>query len=96
MSNNEFDDKQGSNDTINRRGLFKKYGPYTTPLVVSMLIPSKTYGHTTFQPYSTSQTCIDDPAGGSMHGIGMNGHCMINGAAGGGNTHPVANPGPVS
>lgn len=83
-------------DTLNRRKLLTKYGAYTAPLVVSMLVPSEAYGHNTMQPYSTSQTCADDASGGSMHGVGMNGHCMINGVMGGSQAHPVINPGPVS
>ena len=86
--------KKETKDKINRRELLAKYGPYTAPLVVSMLVPNEVYGHNTGQPYSTSATCVADPDGGNMHGPTMLGHCMINGATGGSQTHPVANPGP--
>jgi len=92
MKKNSF--KQESQDLIARRELLTKYGPYTAPIVVSMLVPQEAFGHNTMQPYSTSATCVADPAGGNMHGPTMVGHCMINGNPGGGQTHPVSNPGP--
>jgi len=94
MKDKKINSEKETEDTLARRELLTKYGPYTAPLVISMLIPSEAYGHNTGQPYSTSATCVADPAGGTMHGPTMTGHCMINGAMGGNQTHPVSNPGP--
>ena len=92
--NNDFKTGKKSPDKITRRELLAKYGPYTTPAVVSLLLPSETYGHDNGQVYSTSATCVADSSGGGMHGPTMTGHCMINGAMGGGQAHTVINPGP--
>jgi len=79
-------------ELVGRRELFKKYGPYTAPVVVSMLVPETAYGANAGTVYSTSQACVD--AGG--HNSGMRQHCMVDGRAGGSMTHNVINPGPVS
>ena len=94
MSDMKIDSDAKSEEKLARRELLTKYGAYTAPLVVSMLVPSEAYGHNTGQTYSTSASCVADAGGGNMHGPTMTGHCMINGAAGGGQTHPVINPGP--
>ena len=85
---------KNSSKLVTRRDLLKEYGPYTAPLVVSMLVPKEAYGHNNMIPYSTSAACASDASGGFMHSPTRVQHCMINGAAGGMNTHPVANPGP--
>lgn len=94
MSDQTIEPDNSPEERLNRRELLAKYGPYTAPLVVSMLVPEQAYGHNTGQVYSTSASCVADAAGGNMHGPTMTGHCMINGAAGGSQTHPVTNPGP--
>lgn len=80
---------------IDRRELFKKYGPYTAPLVIAMLSPETAYSHNSSDVYSTSAKCVADSSGGNMHGPTMTGHCMINGASGGGQAHTVTDPGPA-
>ena len=79
-------------ETIGRRELLKKYGPYTAPLVVSMLTPEIAYSANAGTVYSTSQACVD----ASGHTSGMRQHCMVDGRAGGAMTHNVINPGPIS
>lgn len=92
---NNQENTPDSQEKLTRRELLNKYGPYTAPLVVSMLIPNRVYSHNNMIPYSTSAACAADTGGGFMHSPTRTQHCMINGAAGGMNTHPVTNPGPA-
>jgi len=80
-----------SNNAISRRKLIGKYGAYTSPVVVSLLMPSKAYSDVDFQVYSTSAACISDSTAG--HTANMLSHCMIDGRMGGMNTHPVVDGG---
>ena len=77
---------------MGRRELFKKYGPYTAPVVVSLLSPNSGYAMNSGAVYSTSAACVADPLG--MH-AGMTRHCQIDGATPGPSAHEVTNPGPV-
>lgn len=79
-------------DTLGRRELISKYGPYTAPVVMCMLLPAEAYATNAGAIYSTSQACVD----ASGHTVTMSSHCMVNGRAGGMSTHTVINPGPVS
>lgn len=91
VKNSEPDSKK-LKDLVGRRELLQKYGPYTAPVVVSMLVPEVAYGANAGTVYSTSQACVD----ASMHSVGMANHCMVDGRAGGSMTHNVINPGPAS
>lgn len=89
-------DKEGENTEklISRRKLLEKYGPYTAPIVVSMLVPSQAYAHRDMTVvYSTVAKCGAD-TGASVMG-GNHGptrpHCMFNGG-GGANSHVITNP----
>ena len=42
---------------LNRRDMLKKYGAYTAPLVVSMLVPEQAYAMNNGVAYSTVTTC---------------------------------------
>lgn len=75
-----------------RRDLFKKYGPYTAPVVVALLSPQLGYAMNQGAVYSTSAACVADPLGN--HGT-MTRHCQIDGASPGPSGHVVTNPGPV-
>jgi len=86
-------EQKESKDSLDRRELITKYGAYTAPLVVSMLVPSDAYGHTGGLVYSTVAACGADTANsvmGAMHGPTTN-HCMFAGM-GGMNAHPIINP----
>lgn len=82
-------DNPDSKDRLNRRELLAKYGPYTAPIVVSMLVPSEAYSHANGQVYSTVAACGADTGAsvmGAMHGPTTN-HCNRDGA---GMSHPIS------
>lgn len=70
----ESEESKSKAVALSRRGLLKKYGPYTAPIVVSMLTPEIAYGHNTMSPFSSTATCLAD----SNHTPTMNRHCGIN------------------
>lgn len=91
MSKDQTDSQLGTQ--LDRRELLKKYGPYTAPIVISMLLPSEAYAHKDMSVvYSTVAKCGADPASapGAMHGP-TRPHCMFNGG-GGANAHDIINP----
>lgn len=77
---------------LDRRELLSKYGPYTAPVVISLLLPSQAYGHTADIAYSTVAACAaaDVPSGMGNHGP-MTQHCMF-GGGGFMNAHDITNP----
>jgi len=62
---------------LNRRDMLRKYGAYTAPLVVSMLVPEQAYAMNGMTPYSTIGTCQANHMGRQA----MNTHCA--------NRHPI-------
>ena len=40
-----------------RREIFEKYGPYTAPVVVSMLLPNQVYANNDGSTYTTVASC---------------------------------------
>ena len=40
-----------------RREIFEKYGPYTAPVVVSMLLPNQVYAHNDGSMWTTVASC---------------------------------------
>lgn len=56
---------------LSRREVLKKYGAYTAPVVVSMLLPEQAYGMNGGTAYSSVLTC---QANHTMRQA-MNGHC---------------------
>lgn len=84
--------KKEAKKRIGRRELLAKYGPYTAPLVISMLNPNNTYAHTNMIPYSSVNSCLSDSsASGMSHQPNPQfpGHCMVGGIMGGMNAHPI-------
>jgi len=85
---------------LKRRELIGKYGMYTAPVVVSLLVPSKTYsdpgmiGGATL--YSTASACQADLGANTpaapFHGGAGGRHCMVGGQTGGGLAHDVIDP----
>lgn len=96
------DDKKGNSEgestqTIARRELIRKYGAYTAPVVISLLVPQDAFGHNNAIVYSTSQACVDGSGGPNHQATGGGlAHCMIDGSAGGRMSHTVTNPGPAT
>lgn len=72
---------------IDRRELLAKYGAYTAPLVVPILLPGDAQAHATMAPYSSLVRCTSDTAASEqmfMHAPGRP-HCGSMGA----NAHPI-------
>lgn len=91
MSNDDNKTENDSQNLISRREILTKYGPYTAPVVISMLSPEAAYGANTGTVYSTSAACVAAPG----HNSNMRSHCMVDGRVGGSMTHTVINPGPI-
>ena len=61
---------------IGRRELLKKYGAYSTPMIVTLLTPKTSYAHyVSGVSYSSTATCFADPGTGHSS---MSMHCGIN------------------
>lgn len=67
--------KQANSTKIQtRREILSKYGAYTAPVVVSLLIPSKTYADgSNMAIYSNATTCAESH---SMTPAQNSNHCM--------------------
>lgn len=46
--------------SLSRRELFGKYGAYTAPVVISMLVPQRAYANNTANIYSNVDDCLAD------------------------------------
>lgn len=57
---------------ISRRRLFEKYGAYTAPVVVSLLLPEQAYAMNGGTAYSSESTCQD----AHTRRQAFNNHCM--------------------
>lgn len=64
-------DLEKDKKTLNRRDAIKKYGAYTAPLVVSMLLPEQAYAMNNGVVYSTTTRCQANHSG--MQATNM--HC---------------------
>jgi len=57
-----------SGKRLTRREVLKKYGPYTAPVVVSMLMTSHAYAMFMMTTYATLSACVQAHGGMANHG----------------------------